>query len=419
MESSLSLEEIKPSQTDLQFSGQGKEFFKIWIVNIFLTIITFGIYSAWAKVRTNRYFYANTSLAGSGFQYLAEPMNILKGRIVAVLLLFAYSITQSVFPQYAWLAFVILMVLMPGLIVLSLSFRLRNTAYRNLTFHFNRDFKQAYILFAVPLLLVILFVGPLMMHEGSAEFQHANEYNTMAEDFLADDEFTIDEEIALEEYANEHALPLDENGYAIVPSPPAWVFLPYLLLMLLYPLWDKLFTAFKMNNAQFGQSSFKFSGTTWDFYKMYLLFMGIIIGLSVFAAVIAYGITQFGSVMLNMQAYATVGFFALFAFYLWLFAYYTVYHHNLTVNKTAIEDIKLVSTLEVMGMWWIYLSNSIMIALTLGLATPWAKVRSVRYRVERTAVIAVSLDRFVGKQEAERRALGEEIGEAFDVDIGF
>ena len=39
-----------------EFTGEGYEFFRIWIVNICLTIITLGIYSALAKVRTNRYF---------------------------------------------------------------------------------------------------------------------------------------------------------------------------------------------------------------------------------------------------------------------------------------------------------------------------------------------------------------------------
>ena len=40
----------------VQFNGRGGEFFGIWIVNILLSIITLGIYSAWAKVRTKRYF---------------------------------------------------------------------------------------------------------------------------------------------------------------------------------------------------------------------------------------------------------------------------------------------------------------------------------------------------------------------------
>ena len=35
----------------LEFRGNGYEYFRIWIVNILLTIMTLGIYSAWAKVR--------------------------------------------------------------------------------------------------------------------------------------------------------------------------------------------------------------------------------------------------------------------------------------------------------------------------------------------------------------------------------
>ena len=35
----------------LVFTGQGAEYFRIWIVNLALTVATLGIYSAWAKVR--------------------------------------------------------------------------------------------------------------------------------------------------------------------------------------------------------------------------------------------------------------------------------------------------------------------------------------------------------------------------------
>ena len=77
-------EQIRRSQ--VQFSGETGQFFKIWIVNIVLTILTFGIYSAWAKVRTHRYFYSNTSIEGHQFTYLANPIQILIGRIIAVVL---------------------------------------------------------------------------------------------------------------------------------------------------------------------------------------------------------------------------------------------------------------------------------------------------------------------------------------------
>ena len=44
----------------LHFTGSGTEYFGIWIVNLLLTIVTLGIYSAWAKVRRLQYFYRHT-----------------------------------------------------------------------------------------------------------------------------------------------------------------------------------------------------------------------------------------------------------------------------------------------------------------------------------------------------------------------
>ncbi|POF47043.1 DUF898 family protein, partial [Vibrio vulnificus] len=72
--------DTKHITNSIQFKGQGGEFFGIWIVNILLSVITLGIYSAWAKVRTKRYFYGNTFIAGDNFEYHAQPMQLLKGR---------------------------------------------------------------------------------------------------------------------------------------------------------------------------------------------------------------------------------------------------------------------------------------------------------------------------------------------------
>src|SRR5271167_2635068 len=75
----------------LIFSGRGAEYFGIWIVNLLLTIITLGIYSAWAKVRRLKYFYRHTELAGSSFDFHGSPTKILIGRAIALLMLLAYN----------------------------------------------------------------------------------------------------------------------------------------------------------------------------------------------------------------------------------------------------------------------------------------------------------------------------------------
>ena len=40
----------------IKFKGKAAEYFGIWIVNLLLTVITIGIYGAWAKVRKKKYF---------------------------------------------------------------------------------------------------------------------------------------------------------------------------------------------------------------------------------------------------------------------------------------------------------------------------------------------------------------------------
>ena len=60
------------------FTGSGSEYFRIWIVNLILSVVTLGIYSAWAKVRRLEYFYRNTRVAGASFDYHGRPLAILK-----------------------------------------------------------------------------------------------------------------------------------------------------------------------------------------------------------------------------------------------------------------------------------------------------------------------------------------------------
>src|SRR5882757_10054200 len=75
----------------LRFTGTGASYFGIWIVNLLLTIVTLGIYSAWAKVRRLQYFYRHTELAGSSFDFHGSASRILIGRVIALVMLVAYN----------------------------------------------------------------------------------------------------------------------------------------------------------------------------------------------------------------------------------------------------------------------------------------------------------------------------------------
>ena len=91
----MSQEIINQKTTPIVFTGKASEYFGIWIVNLLLSLLTLGIYSAWAKVRRKKYFYNNTLIENVGFDYHAKPLSILKGRIIAFVLFALYANVTS------------------------------------------------------------------------------------------------------------------------------------------------------------------------------------------------------------------------------------------------------------------------------------------------------------------------------------
>jgi uncharacterized membrane protein YjgN (DUF898 family) len=126
-----------------EFTGSAGEYFRIWIVNLFFSLATLGIYSAWAKVRKKKYFYGSTRLDGDTFDYFGRPKAILKGRIVAFLVFVIYAFAAELYPASRFGFWALAVLLMPWLVVRALTFNARNSAHRGLRFHFNGTPKQA------------------------------------------------------------------------------------------------------------------------------------------------------------------------------------------------------------------------------------------------------------------------------------
>ena len=153
----------RPVEHRFEFSGDVREYFRIWIVNLALSVVTLGIYSAWAKLRTHRYFYANTWVANSPFQYLAQPIPILKGRIIAVAIFGSYVLSGhfSVKLQLALAGVIVLIA--PWMVVRGLRFHARYSAWRSLNFRFVGTYGDAYFRY-----LLLAFVIPLTLGFGYA-----------------------------------------------------------------------------------------------------------------------------------------------------------------------------------------------------------------------------------------------------------
>jgi uncharacterized membrane protein YjgN (DUF898 family) len=177
----FSLKELKPSREDCQlftdqniqkfnfeFKGEPKEYFWIWLDNAFKSVLTLGIYSAWAKVRRKKYLYSNTSLDGHAFEYTGNPKAILIGRIIAVALFLIYYYSPAVLYSPGddlWVVFIPLVLLafaIPWMMMKSAAFNARNSVYRGIRFQFHGAYWKAFQVYTLGYLLGVLTIGIMM-----------------------------------------------------------------------------------------------------------------------------------------------------------------------------------------------------------------------------------------------------------------
>ena len=146
----------------IRFTGSGSEYFRIWIINLLLCLVTFGIYLPWAKVRRVKYFYSNTLIDGSSLDYHGSPHTILKGWIVVSVGIGITRLIESYYPLISSLLIVLFSLSTPIFVVQSMRFKLRNTSYRGLRFVFHGKLKDAIMLYSIWPMLVTLSLGLLV-----------------------------------------------------------------------------------------------------------------------------------------------------------------------------------------------------------------------------------------------------------------
>lgn len=342
-------QEAQSRELKLEFSATGSEYFRIWIVNLLLSIITLGIYSAWAKVRSNQYFYSSTRLDGSSFEYHGNPKAILKGRILALVLIGGYNLAFKISPLLGLAMMVLLAVVMPVLVWRSMQFKLYNTSYRGIRFGFDGDKGAAYMHYLwLPLLAGVTFGLALpFVHQRVKRFQHSE--------------------------------------------------------------------------SRFGSSKFSFDATPGSFYRQYLVFFGIAL---VGAIVVSTAGTALGYAVGNAIAFGgaqLAPFFALIFGYLWFFSIWPLFQsrlQNLIWNHTQLGPHGFRSELKWGRLTFIYLTNLLGVILTLGLFTPFAKVRALKYRLESATMLAAGgLDDFVAGVQRDVDAAGEGVADLIDLDL--
>lgn len=146
------------------FSGRGGEYFRVWIVNVLLKVITVGLYTPWARRRTARYFYDHTVLAGHPLEFTAPIRKMVFGFIALLGLYLAFEIAGRAGQDVA------VAVMIAGAAALApfgwasaMRFRLGSTRWRGLQFRFDASWKEIYAaswpVFAVAgMWIVVIFV---------------------------------------------------------------------------------------------------------------------------------------------------------------------------------------------------------------------------------------------------------------------
>jgi len=195
---------------------------------------------------------------------------------------------------------------------------------------------------------------------------------------------------------------------------------------LAYPLFNRERQKFFIENSAYGTTPFDSEASIGGFYRIYLKAFGV----AALLATLAFAVFS----LLELQPppkgagpdnQAAMGAFALTLvllsapFFMVLYGYVYTATTNFVLNNTVLDGHRFESSLRVANICWLYFTNTLAIILSLGLLIPWAAVRLARYRVSCLALQpAGNLDRFLAAEGENVRAIGEEVGDLFDVDIG-
>jgi uncharacterized membrane protein YjgN (DUF898 family) len=368
----------QPRRLAIEFTGTGGEYFRIWLVNLLLTIVTLGIYSAWAKVRKTRWFYGNLRLDGISFQYHGRPGAILRGRILVGAFAVAYSLAGRISVQAAAVASVLLGLVAPWLFLKAMRFKLTNSTWRGVRFGFDSTVGQAYAA-VVPgvVLWVILSIEATTIRPGMST-------------------------------AN------------VAP-----LFVVYGVFFLAIPLLHARLKRWQHRATTWGTVRFDFPPSTGAFYRLYG--KAFLVSLAPMAAAAVAGVIVFGlsrgarsdpKATLVPMLVAIYGIMLLA--YLVVGAYLASRLQRLVWERTRGEPFRFSTTLPAWGLMGTWLKNGLLTLLTVGLYWPYAAVNIARYQLRFMVVEASGpIDGVAaGSQGIEPSAAGEGAADYFGWDIG-
>ena len=153
-----------------RFHGQGWPLCGIYVVNLFLSLVTLGIYYFWGKVKVRNYLLSHIELEGDCFEYHGTGKELLMGFLKALILFFIPLFALNSGPELlgagpviravaAGLAYGVIMVFIPIAMVGARRYRLSRTSWRGIRFSFRGEAWDFLTIFAFGTFLSTITLG--------------------------------------------------------------------------------------------------------------------------------------------------------------------------------------------------------------------------------------------------------------------
>lgn len=151
------------SRWQFDFHGRAGEYFMICLTNIILCIITLGIYTPWAMVRSRRYIYENMELNGARFGYHATGLAIFLSWLFLVFVIILISFF-AVVPALELVLLLVFFLVLPLFMVKSIKYNAMMTTLNNVRFNFHVPLGRAWwVMMGLPVVLYILLTVIILL----------------------------------------------------------------------------------------------------------------------------------------------------------------------------------------------------------------------------------------------------------------